>query len=52
MASHKVRLSIDLHSIKNPKFKGQIISSYKAIDILGISKAFRTSPAVAITSAS
>ena len=58
---HQMKLSINLHSIKNPTFTGMVFASYhgkkqnpfgkklsSSLIILGINKTFRTSPSVAI----
>jgi hypothetical protein len=35
--SHKMRLSVDIHSIKDTTFKGLVFAKYGAVQPLGIS---------------
>lgn len=44
---HRMRLSIDIHSLKEAEFKGLIYVRYPAIPSIGI-KQFKTLPAVEI----
>jgi hypothetical protein len=39
--AHKMRLSIDIHSIKECVFKGLVVAKYNAINSLGIKIAAR-----------
>ena len=44
---HQMRLSIDIHSIKDPEFRGLIYVRYSGIASLGI-KQFKTLPAIEV----
>jgi hypothetical protein len=48
--AHKLKISVDIRSIKDQEFLGQIFVKYPAIPELNI-KTFRNSPTLAISSA-